>query len=143
MFAPDGATLLTTTWEGDAYLWTVASGSRQAVLHGHESGIDAAAFSPDGSRVVTCSSDGTARVWDVATGEQMLALRGSNTVEFSPDGERILCGSNDGVAYLYDSVPWSRRQSLSRELAALEPRARDVLRAWEPACGSLTEAARR
>ena len=34
-----------------------------AVLEGHTSGVNTAAFNQDGSRIVTASDDGTARVW--------------------------------------------------------------------------------
>ncbi|MCA9962707.1 MAG: hypothetical protein KC423_00635, partial [Anaerolineales bacterium] len=48
--------------DGTARLWN-GEGEVLAVLEGHTSGVNTAAFNQDGSRIVTASDDGTARVW--------------------------------------------------------------------------------
>jgi WD40 repeat protein len=78
-----------------------------AVLRGHESFVNGAAFSPDGSRVVTASADGTARVWHATTGALLFVLSGHtaevNSAVFSPDGKHILTASADHTARLWDA----------------------------------------
>ena len=56
-FSPDGARLVTASWDGTARLWDAVSGAEVAVLKGHRGSVWAASFSPDGARVVTASSD--------------------------------------------------------------------------------------
>jgi len=74
MFAPDGATLWTTSLSPQRALehWDVRVGEPIAQLTGHTKGINGLEFSPKGNLLASCSHDGTAIVWDVATG----AMRG-------------------------------------------------------------------
>jgi WD40 repeat protein len=59
-FGPDGARIVTASWDNTARLWDAATAKEIAVLRGHESTVWSAAFSPDGARIVTASSDKTA-----------------------------------------------------------------------------------
>jgi Tol biopolymer transport system component len=107
-FSPDGARILTGSYDGTARIWDAATGKQMAVLWGHEDYVTFAAFSPDGSRIVTGSSDKTARIWDAATGEEMAVLRGHEDsvtfAAFSPDGSRIVTGSVDKTARIWDAA---------------------------------------
>jgi WD40 repeat protein len=47
-FSPDGKTAITTSDDGSARLWEVASGRELRVLHGHEAPVVSAQFSADG-----------------------------------------------------------------------------------------------
>ena len=60
--APDGAWLVTTSWDGTARIWA-ANGKPRATLTGHKEAVEAVAIAPDGSWLVTASDDGTARTW--------------------------------------------------------------------------------
>ena len=63
-FSPDGARVVTASWDNTARLWDVTTGASLAVLQGHTQRVNSAAFSPDRTRVLTASSDTTARLWD-------------------------------------------------------------------------------
>jgi WD domain, G-beta repeat len=63
-FSPDGARIVSGSWDGTVRVWDAASGAEQLVLRGHEEPVSAAAFLPDGARIVSGSDDQTVRVWD-------------------------------------------------------------------------------
>jgi WD40 repeat protein len=90
-----------------ARLWDAETGNAIAVLGGHGSAVESAAFSPDGKRIVTASADKTARLWDAETGKPIGELKGNEgpvrSAAFSPDGKRIVTASSDGSVRLWDA----------------------------------------
>jgi WD40 repeat protein len=68
IFSPDSKRVLTSSEDGIAQLWDVATGIRLMILSGHRFNVFGVAFSPDGKSVVTSSADKTARLWDAAGG---------------------------------------------------------------------------
>ena len=75
-FSPDGARIVSGSYDQTVRVWDAASGAELLVLRGHEDDVPAAAFSPDGARIVSGSWDNTVRVWDAASGAELLVLRG-------------------------------------------------------------------
>jgi len=73
-FSPDGARIVTASWDRTARLWDVTTGQQIAALRGHDFGVRSACFSPDGARIVTASSDYTARLWDATAGQELAQL---------------------------------------------------------------------
>jgi WD40 repeat protein len=65
-FSPDGAVIVTGSYDGTARTWEVATGRPLVTFAGHGSAVYAVAFSPDGTLVVSGSLDETARIWDAA-----------------------------------------------------------------------------
>jgi WD40 repeat protein len=106
LFSPNNQTILTTSEDGLARLWTARSGALLHTLKGHTGQIHSAAFSPDGKYVVTGSNDQTAIVWDTASGKSFHILKGHEDrivdLAYSPDGKTVLTGSRDGTSRLWD-----------------------------------------
>ncbi|KAH8043384.1 hypothetical protein SO694_00019239 [Aureococcus anophagefferens] len=69
-FSPDGARVVTASYDRTARVWDAATGATLMTLRGHTAHLYCCAFSPDGARVVTGSSDDTARVWDVRASQR-------------------------------------------------------------------------
>ena len=81
--------------------------AQQAVLRGHDNGVNSVTYSPDGLRIASGSTDGTIRVWDAKSGAQLAILceheDGVNSVTYSPDGHYIASGSADGTIRVWDA----------------------------------------
>ena len=105
-FSPDGARIVTASWDETAKLWDAASG-KLMVSFPHQGIVYHAAFSPDGGRILTASADKTAKLWDAASGKLLASFahqHSVNSAEFSADGARILTASRDKTAKLWDAA---------------------------------------
>ena len=115
-FSPDGAKVVTASFDGTTRLWDAVSGKDVAVLRDPGGTVSSAAFSPDGLRIVTASGDKTARVWDLASGQEIAVLRGHEkdvvSAAFSPDGSRVVTASADGTTRIWDAM-------MGKEIAVL------------------------
>jgi WD40 repeat protein len=82
-FSRDGRYIVTSSYDGTARVWDVASGHEVDVLRGHERALASAVFSPDGTQVITASLDGTVRRWALSpvlsASDQELAARACRT----------------------------------------------------------------
>ena len=106
IFSPDGARILTASWDETAKLWDAVSGKLISSF-AHQGIVYHAAFSPDGARILTASADKTAKLWDAASGKLIVSLSHQdevNDAKFSPDGTRILTASRDKTAKLWDAA---------------------------------------
>jgi WD40 repeat protein len=105
-FSPDGARVLSGSYDKSLMLWDVATGKLIRTFGGHSGFVLAVAFSPDGARVLSGSFDRSLKLWDVATGALIRTFKGHskavNSVAFSPDGARVLSGSDDDSLKLWD-----------------------------------------
>ena len=115
-YSPDGRTLASSSRDGTARLWDMATGRVQNILRVHPSGwVNAVAFSPDGKTLATGSSSGLVihpknpldggktggvKLWDVATGQERARIEDSSgtikTLAFSGDGSRLASADYDG-----------------------------------------------
>jgi WD40 repeat protein/serine/threonine protein kinase len=101
-FAPDGATLGSTSEDRTAQLWDAGTGRHLATL-AHEAAVTRIAFHASGL-AVTSSLDGTAKVWK-RTGELVRSLLGHGrlrNVVFDPDGTRVLTAAYNGRACIHE-----------------------------------------
>ncbi|WP_437571696.1 phosphorylase family protein [Sorangium sp. So ce542] len=103
--SPDGQLIASAHWNGQVWLWDVATGEPRRALTGHVGSVRSIAFSPDRATLASCSSDTTIRLWDVATGRELRVLRGHaatvTSVAFSPDGATLASVSNDRTVRLW------------------------------------------
>lgn len=106
-FSPDGARIVTASWDGVVRVldWTNQGNGLQ--LRGHKGLVNSAAFSPNpGVRlIVTASQDTTARIWDAATGRPLHELshkRPVTSASFSARGDRVVTTSWDNTAVVWD-----------------------------------------
>ena len=88
-FSPDGRSVITTAWDGEAKIWDAQSGQQIGNALRHGKVIHSAAFSPNGMKLVTASDDGTARIWEIeAAAERTAAVILAMGLEFEADGEK-------------------------------------------------------
>ena len=102
LFSPDGATLVTASYE-TIRLWDVASGQLKSSLE-HES-VHSVLFSPDGSILFSAGFDHAVRLWDVASGQLKNTLERGYPASFSPDGTTLV-SRGAGTILLWDMTPY-------------------------------------
>jgi WD40 repeat protein len=150
-FSPDGARILTASWDKTAKLWDTASHKLIASFE-HQDGVNAAAFSPDGARIVTASADHSAKLWDATSGKLIASFEhqdGVNAAAFSRDGARVVTASSDKTAKLWDAASGKLIASFKHDggvlAAAFSPDDARILTAsrdrtaklWDAASGNL------
>jgi len=133
-FSHDSRSLLTSSADDTAAIWSVPSGQKTAALRGHTYVVNDGVFSKDDRYVVTASQDHTARVWDARSGQQLAVLAGATsnvvTVFFDSAARRIVAASADGTARIYrcdvcgdiqkDVIPTADRLDAGRQLTPAE-----------------------
>ena len=97
----DGARAVSRSFQGNKlYLWDTKSGTRRAVLDGHESSVACVAVSEDGRRIVSGGFDHKVIVWDAATGEPIRTFDGEGAVmalAANSSGELVAVGQHDSI----------------------------------------------
>jgi WD40 repeat protein len=125
-FNPNGRLALTSSGDGDARIWSVATGKTVHRLKFHVSTVSRAAFSPDGRWVVTAGPT-TAAIWQVRTGALLYYLNGAKgnltSAEWAPDSRRIVAGDTGGGVEAFECTLCARQPALTKlakeRLAAL------------------------
>jgi WD40 repeat protein len=145
-FTPDGARMVSGSWNKSVEVWDMPSGTILTTLRGHSALISAVTFFPANPDVVASSAtDGTVRLWDGRSGLALATLEAFGgwdalSVSISPDGRRIAAGAARGEAVIWDTAYFDRHiagnaeYQLTRLLPALGEAARpDKVRAWAAA----------
>ena len=113
-FTRDGRLIATSSADGKARVWEVASGKLVSEMQASPERFDQIAFTADGSRLVTVgfsvhdrTASEIARVWDTTTGRLMAELKGHTGAiaaeGFDPAGKRVVTGSWDGTVRIWDA----------------------------------------
>jgi len=104
-FSPNGAVMVSGSFDKTVKLWSVADGALVGVLSGHTAEVKSVAFSPDGRLVASAGYDRTVKLWRVADGALVATLTGHadtvRSVAFSPDGSLVASGSQDRTVNLW------------------------------------------
>ena len=107
-FSPDGARLLTGSWDHTAKLWDAATGKLLRTFEGHTDLVSSVALSSDGTHAVSGSEEGTVKVWDVGTSALLHSIDAHQSsvrgVAISPDGTRLASGGEDQTAKVWDAT---------------------------------------
>jgi WD40 repeat protein len=113
-FSPDGARVLTGSYDGTVRLWEAETGVEIMQFAASGKVVAAVAFSPDGTRIAAGLGDpassrtgGEVRVWDAKTQRELIQVRGAfgniDSISFSRDRLRIAAASDDGIARILDA----------------------------------------
>jgi WD40 repeat protein len=105
--APDGAHVLSASFDGLIRLWDVTTGRVVRVFQpGHSKWATTVAYAPNGMLAISGGWDNTARLWDVGTGREVATFKGHEDsvecVAFAPDGKSAVSGGHDKTLRLWD-----------------------------------------
>lgn len=102
--SPNGALLVSASWDGTLRVWDVATGEELRRLEEAAWVMDCA-VSPDGSFVVSASWDGNLRLWDLRNGDLLAIFDGhaENVIRcaISPDGDYVVSIAADHTMRLW------------------------------------------
>ena len=118
VFSPDGAILVSGSYDATIRLWDIGTGEQLEILEGHTYSITGVAVSPDGTTIASGSFDGTVLLWKfpvvMADTEVLGDLNGDGVVNvqdvvliaasFGEAGENNADLNGDGVVNVQDLV---------------------------------------
>lgn len=109
VFAPDGRSFLSASWDGTVRQWETATG-KELRRFDHEGGVNDIALSADGKRLLTAGyNDNTVRVWEIASGSELHRFTEHKSrvlgVALSHDGRQALSCDADCTIRLWRLPP--------------------------------------
>ncbi len=111
-FTPDGAKLVSGSFDKTIKLWQLDTGAVIHTLAEHPKGVFALAVSPDGKLLASGSWDDTIKLWNLETGTLLHNLikhqASVRSLAISPDSQTLISGSFDRTIELWqipDGVP--------------------------------------
>jgi WD40 repeat protein len=143
-FTPDGATVITGSWDHTLKEWNAHTGlaTRKFPL-AHRDQINGVALSPQGDRFLTVSDDQTAVIWDRTAGKVLHTLQGHKGKvrggAWLPDGVHCITVGDDRVARIWNAADGALVHQLPAAAAPLTA----VCAEWGPAEEAADEAGRR
>jgi WD40 repeat protein len=115
--SPDGAWIVSASWDNTLKIWDAATGRELRTLTGHTEAVRGCAVSPDGAWIVSASWDNTLKIWDAVTGRELRTLTGHtngvNACAVSPDGAWIVSAGEDLALKIWDAASGLLLRTLS------------------------------
>jgi WD40 repeat protein/DNA-binding SARP family transcriptional activator len=129
-WSPDGARIVTPSWDRTARIWNAETGEELFVFTRHTDTVHKARWSPDGRRIVSCDESGMVRIWDAETGVEVYHFQVSGAAyssEWSPDGSHVIVAGSFPVPEIRRVWPstealvaYAQEHCVQRELSAEE-----------------------
>jgi WD40 repeat protein len=108
-FDATGTRLITTSMDGTARVWDVATRNLLFSVHHHEGGVVDLALSPDGSKAATCARK-SIRIWNPTTGETLRRFEPpAATVSVAFGAGLLASGDSEGSIHLWDLETGEKR----------------------------------
>jgi WD40 repeat protein len=105
-FAPDGASILTTSHDRTARIWKTGTWQLTSSFSPHDSVQNRIAYSNDGNYLATGDVEGVLKFWDVNALAQPFHFKahplGLCSLAVSPRGDVLVTGGSDGGLRLWD-----------------------------------------
>jgi len=103
----DAQRLVTSSQDGTARIWDVATEPGSLTLAGDGHALLGVAFQPHGELIAAAGEEGTVHLWDTRLGVRQPEIQRERRtpvtrLAFSPDGQRLAIASTDGTAEIRD-----------------------------------------
>ncbi len=102
---PDGARVLSASFDHSVKVWDLLSGRELATLTGHTLEVNVLAVTPDGRLALSGGGDGLVRVWELPAGREIAILEGhTNSVTavcITANGKLAITGGADGTVRMW------------------------------------------
>ncbi|KAA3661930.1 MAG: hypothetical protein DWQ04_14920, partial [Chloroflexi bacterium] len=118
-YTPDGTKLVSTSRDGTAKVWDVATGAELLSFDNHGDKVFTVAIDPTGEWAVTGGMDGNARVWDLDSGAERRIFSGLYTpthwgqLDLSSDGSLLAIPSQNNSVKILDTTTGKEIQTLT------------------------------
>jgi WD40 repeat protein len=107
-FTPDGANIITASYDTTTRLWDARTGKERHRFEGHIRNIESMSLSGDGRMAATGDSFGWIHLWDLAAKKQVARFKHTDLyysaygLGFSPDGTQLAVTGTSLTANIFD-----------------------------------------